>query len=155
MARQTSPITAPRHESSRLRSKLLAAALGLGILGIASGPARSFEPSVNYMLHCMGCHTPDGGGEPGRVPSVRNTLVPFAGNPDGRRFLVQVPGSAQSRLSDAELAGVLNWMIANLSAAPQPFREFTADEVASYRRTRLVEVGPARARLVALIGGMP
>lgn len=103
----------------------------------------------------MGCHTPDGGGEPGRVPSVRNTLLPFASDPDGRRFLVQVPGSAQSRLSDTELAAVLNWMIANLSASPKPFREFTASEVATYRRVRLSEVAPARARLVARIGGAP
>jgi hypothetical protein len=103
----------------------------------------------------MGCHTPDGSGEPGRVPSVRNTLVPFANNPEGRRFLVQVPGSAQSRLNDAELAAVLNWMIANLSATPKPFREFTTAEVASYRRVRLSEVAPARARLVSLIGGAP
>ncbi len=116
-------------------------------------PARAFEPAVNYMLHCMGCHTPDGGGEPGHVPSVRNTLVPFANSPDGRRFLVQVPGSAQSRLSDAELAEVLNWMIANLSATPGPFRRFTADEVTEYRRTRLAAVAPARARLVARTGG--
>ncbi len=119
------------------------------------GGAQAFEPAVNYMLHCMGCHTPDGGGEPGHVPSVRNTLALFANDAAGRRFLVQVPGSAQSRLSDAELAAVLNWMIGNLSAAPRPFRGFTADEVATYRRTRLVAVGSARARLVARIGGAP
>jgi hypothetical protein len=84
---------------------------------------QAFEPSVNYMLQCMGCHTPDGRGEPGHVPSIRNTLVPFANTADGRKFLVQVPGSAQSKLSDAELADVLNWMIDNLSAIPRPPRE--------------------------------
>ena len=31
--------------------------------------------------------------------------------PGGREYLVRVPGSAQSPLSDAELARVLNWMI--------------------------------------------
>jgi mono/diheme cytochrome c family protein len=106
---------------------------------------------VNYMLQCMGCHTPDGRGEPGRVPSIRNTLVPFANTADGRKFLVQVPGSAQSKLSDAELADVLNWMIDNLSAIPRPpqLREFTAVEVAAYRRTPLVAVSAVRAQLVA------
>jgi hypothetical protein len=108
------------------------------------------EPAVNYMLHCMGCHTPDGRGEPGRVPSVRDTLVPFANTPAGRRFLVQVPGSAQSRLSNAELAQVLNWMVGNLSAGPRPatFRRFTETEVAEYRRTPLMAVSAVRARLV-------
>jgi mono/diheme cytochrome c family protein len=109
------------------------------------------EPSINYMLHCMGCHTPDGSGEPGRVPSVRDTLVPLASMPAGRKYLVQVPGSAQSRLSDAELAEVLNWMVATLSAQPaqQPVRRFTAGEVSSYRRTPLVAVRAERERLLA------
>lgn len=113
--------------------------------------ASAFEPAVNYMIQCMGCHTPDGGGEAGHVPSVRNTLAPLAHSAAGRKFLVQVPGSAQSRLSDAELADVLNWMIDNLSAGPksQGVTRFTANEVASYRRTPLVAVGAVRARLVA------
>jgi len=103
------------------------------------------------MLQCMGCHTPDGRGEPGHVPSIRNTLVPFANTAEGRKFLVQVPGSAQSKLTDAELADVLNWMIDNLSATPRPpeLRRYTAVEVGAYRRTRLVSVAAVRARLVA------
>ena len=118
--------------------------------------ARAFEPAVNYMIQCMGCHTPDGRGEPGHVPSVRNTLRPLANSVEGRKFLVQVPGSAQSKLSDAELADVLNWMIDNLSAGPGPraVMKFTATEVASYRGTRLVAVGATRARLVAGIPGL-
>ena len=103
----------------------------------------------------MGCHTPDGSGEPGRVPSVKETLVPFAGSPDGRRFLVQVPGAAQSTLSDAELAELLNWMIQNLSltrSAGVP--PFTAKEVASYRRTPLVAVQATRATLIRQLSGV-
>src|SRR5579859_646477 len=77
----------------------------------------AYEPKTNYQLQCMGCHTPDGSGEPGRVPSIKETLAPFALSAAGRRFLIQVPGAAQSTLSDAELAALLNWMIPNLSAA--------------------------------------
>jgi hypothetical protein len=77
--------------------------------------------------------------------------VPFANTAEGRKFLVQVPGSAQAKLSDAELADVLNWMIDNLSTIPKPpqLRRFTAIEVAGYRRTPLVSVAAVRARLVA------
>jgi mono/diheme cytochrome c family protein len=121
----------------------------------AFGPAAgAYEPRINYMLQCMGCHTPDGSGEPGRVPSVKDTLVPFAASPDGRRFLVQVPGASQSTLSDAELAGLLNWMIQNLSRLrPEHFTSFTAAEVASYRRTPLVGVRAARATLIQRLPG--
>jgi hypothetical protein len=127
----------------------------LGGIGAVVSDAWAFEPAVNYMLQCMGCHTPDGRGEPGHVPSIRNTLTPLARTAAGRRFLVQVPGSAQSRLSDADLAEVLNWMIDRLSASPNPpgVARYTAAEVASYRRTRLVAVGAVRKRLLADFAG--
>jgi hypothetical protein len=122
---------------------------------LLSAPWRSacaYEPQINYMLQCMGCHTPDGSGEPGRVPSVRTTLVPFSRIPAGRRFLVQVPGVAQSTLSDAELASLLNWMIGHLSSDPgrDHFTPFSAAEVSHYRATPLTDVRTARAKLVAV-----
>ena len=85
------------------------------------------------------------------MPSVRDTLVPLASKPEGRRFLIQVPGSAQSKLSDADLAEVLNWMVDNLSAVPasRPVARFTAAEVAAYRHEPLVAVKNARRRLIA------
>jgi hypothetical protein len=127
----------------RTRARLLA------LLFAGVGSAAAYEPRINYMLQCMGCHTPDGSGEPGRVPSIKATLVPFATSAAGRRFLVQVPGASQSTLSDAELAELLNWMIENLSAAkPDRFTHFTAAEVASFRRTPLVEVRATRERLL-------
>jgi hypothetical protein len=81
----------------------------------------------------------------------------LAGTPAGRRFLVQVPGSAQSTLSDAELAEVLNWMVENLSAHPagRKVAPFTAAEVARYRYKPLVAVAAERQRLIADIGRAP
>jgi hypothetical protein len=118
-------------------------------VGLQCGTATAYEPRINYMLQCMGCHTPDGSGEPGRVPSVKATLVRFAKSADGRRFLVQVPGASQSTLSDAELAELINWMIQNLSEVkPVRFAHFTAAEVAHYRGTPLVEVRATRERLL-------
>jgi mono/diheme cytochrome c family protein len=118
-------------------------------LSLYGTPAGAYEPRINYMLQCMGCHTPDGSGEPGRVPSLKETLAPFARSAEGRRFLVQVPGASQSTLSDAELAKLLNWMIQDLSVAkPSRFKHFTAAEVASYRRTPLVNVQAAREHLL-------
>ena len=124
----------------------LVVGVALSLHGTLSG---AYEPRINYMLQCMGCHTPDGSGEPGRVPSLKETLAPFAKSAEGRRFLVQVPGASQSTLSDAELAKLLNWMIQDLSLAkPSRFKHFTAVEVASYRGTPLVNVQAARERLL-------
>lgn len=114
--------------------------------------AAAYEPQINYMLQCMGCHTPDGSGEPGRVPSLRSTLAPFAASAAGRRFIVQVPGASQSKLSDTELAQLLNWMIENLSSVrPASFTRFTAAEVSNYRRTPLVGVQAAREKLLSQV----
>ena len=117
------------------RARGLSASLLALLLSAITTGSPAYEPQVNYMLHCMGCHTPDGSGEPGRVPSVRETLLPRASTEAGRKFLVQVPGSAQSRLSNAELAEVLNWMIRNLTPESQrhPFKPYTAAEVARLR----------------------
>ena len=149
MGRPTFPIIARRRGSFLLPGRLL----GVGglLAALYTGGVGAYEPHVNYMLHCMGCHTPDGRGEPGRVPSVRDTLIPLASKPAGRRFLIQVPGSAQSRLSDSDLAEVLNWMVDNLSAVSSkgPVQKFTAAEVAAYRHQPLVAVKEERRRLIA------
>jgi hypothetical protein len=129
------------------RCRLIGAVVGFFACSVV---ANAYQPQVNYQLHCMGCHTPTGGGEPGHVPSIRKTLVPFSARPDGRRFLVQVPGAAQSRLSNGELADLLNWMIRTLSDLPvaQDFRPYTESEVAAARREPLLDVAGARKRLL-------
>jgi mono/diheme cytochrome c family protein len=117
-----------------------------------AAPPLVLTPPVqaNYMLNCMGCHLPDGSGAAGKVPSVRESLVKLSSSAAGRRYLVQVPGASQSPLSDLELAQVLTWMARNLSTqtVPPDFTDFTAAEVAAYRRSPLVNVRQTRARLV-------
>ena len=105
---------------------------------------------ANYMLNCMGCHLADGSGAAGKVPSVRDSLLILSRSAAGRRYLVQVPGASLSALSDLELAQVLSWMVRNLSdrTVPSDFTDFTAAEVAGYRRSPLVEVRETRARLL-------
>ncbi len=132
------------------------------VLAVACSPGTSqlwaAQPAVltppvqaNYMLNCMGCHLADGSGAAGKVPSVRDSLGVLSRSSAGRRYLVQVPGASQSPLSDLELAQVLSWMVRNLSAqtVPPDFTDFTAAEVAGYRRSPLVNVRETRARLLA------
>jgi cytochrome c553 len=134
---------------SRQARAQLAALLLTGMLTAA----HAHEPQTDYNLHCMGCHTPDGSGIAGRVPPIRETLSAFSRTAQGRRFLVQVPGVAQAQLSDAELAQLLNWMIANLSAhKPRQFTPYGAREVARYRAQPLVQVSVERERLLQQMG---
>lgn len=124
-------------------------ALGAEIaLGIETTPA--YSARVNYQLQCMGCHGADGSGEAGRVPSIRRTLVPFSLVPEGREFVLRVPGIAQSALNDHDVAVLLNWMARNLSDVPLPdnFVEYTALEVSRFRHNPLTTVKTARERLL-------
>jgi hypothetical protein len=109
------------------------------------------DVETNYRLYCMGCHVDDGSGLEGKVPSMRGTLVPLSMRPEGRRFLVQVPGVAQSPLTNAEVAALLNWMIVNLADKPadREVAAFTESEVARYRGERMLNVRATRAKLLA------
>lgn len=120
-------------------------------------PATVFaQPAVTslrslYVLHCAGCHAMDGSGHPAQgVPSMRGTLGAFMRLPEGRAFLLQVPGVNNAGLSDEQIAAVTNWMVLQFSAdtAPPGWAPYTAAEVAAARRARPADVTQARAALV-------
>lgn len=133
---------------SRVRERGAAALAVLSLL--AAAPAAAETARVLYMLHCQGCHLADGAGKPGEVPSLVGTLGRFPTVPGGRAYLVQVPGSAHSPLDDAELASVLNWMVARfaLEADAAAFLPYDAAEVAAHRANPLVDVAAARTELL-------
>lgn len=113
--------------------------------------AWGYQPLVNFQLHCMGCHLADGSGESGRVPSIRRSLVLFSATPEGRQYVIRVPGVAQSPLSDDETATLLNWMARNLSdlAPPPDFVDYSAPEIRRWRTQPLAQVSSVRARLMS------
>ena len=113
-------------------------------------PKANASPHTDYMLDCMGCHLADGAGVAGKVPDMRDSLVPLSATTAGRRYLVEVPGVAQSPLSNSDLAQLLNWMMSHLSSqtVPKSYKAFTPAEVAAYRNTPLVDVMGARLRLL-------
>ena len=109
------------------------------------------SPHVNYMLHCQGCHLPEGIGHPGLVPKLKGNVGKFLSVEGGRAYLVQVPGSAQSTLSDAELAEVLNWIVPTFDPehTPASFKAFSAEEVSRYRSVRIRNVTQIRTELLS------
>jgi mono/diheme cytochrome c family protein len=120
---------------------------------LAAAGAFARDAQTNFILHCQGCHTATGAGLEGKVPDLRPIIVPMVMMPAGRRYLVQVPGVAQSNLSDLEVASVLNWMMRNLANQKDiaGVAAFTQAEVAKYRSSRLLDVRATREKLLGRI----
>ena len=70
--------------------------------------------------------------------------------PEGRNYVLRVPGAANSALPDAQLAAVLNWIAASYGAQGEaPPAPFTVAEVTSVRRTPLADVQARRREVIA------
>jgi mono/diheme cytochrome c family protein len=119
---------------------------------LVAGPVQATElVRADYMVSCQGCHLADGGGFPKKgVPKMTGFVGKFLTVPGGREFLVQVPGSAQSDLSDDRLANVLNWILTTFSAAqiPANFVPYSAKEVKRLRNSPIARVADTREQLV-------
>jgi hypothetical protein len=100
----------------------------------------------HYQIFCQGCHSEDGVGHKS-VPDLRESMSQFMRFEEGRQFMVQVPGSANSVLSNEQLAEVLNWMVSEFSSN-KTWRDYSAAEVAEYRKTPLLQTEQLRAELV-------
>ena len=129
---------------ARLFVGLLAATIGFaagdepaddGLSEVARAAAR-----FDYLLHCSGCHLPDGSGAPPEVPSLRGPMGALVATPEGRDYIARVPEVAQAPLADDALARVLNWVL----------REFNAETLpTSFRPLGATEVGGARVKVLA------
>jgi mono/diheme cytochrome c family protein len=105
----------------------------------------------NYLLHCSGCHQSDGGGRPDNgIPRMKDQVGHFLRLPEGRAFLVQVPGTSQSSLSDADTATMLNWMVYAISRneVPADFVPYTTEEVTRLRAVPLNDAPHMRQLVV-------
>jgi hypothetical protein len=103
----------------------------------------------DYVLNCMGCHMVDGSGAPPTIPRLKDRVGYYLTIPDGRAYLVQVPGAANSLLDDHQLTDVLNWMVDEFAGAsrPQTFAPYATEEVARYRSTPPNDIDALRHRL--------
>jgi mono/diheme cytochrome c family protein len=104
------------------------------------------DPRTDFLLQCAGCHLPGAAGLPPEVPSLHDVPGRMVATPAGRIYLASVPGAAQAALSDAELAAVLNWILAeyNATTLPANFKPLSASEVGKSRRNVLSD--PRRYR---------
>lgn len=137
------------------RPLALAVALAVGTFAATS----LASPAQDYMLYCMGCHGAQAQGVPGKIPPLAGALSLFMRTPEGRDYILRVPGAANSALPDAQLAAVLNWLAGSYGAPGQPpVVPFTVAEVTRVRRTPLADVQARRrevVRALAATGAAP
>lgn len=133
---------------------LLWLALATGALAADYVPGAPLEqltgPRIDFALRCRGCHGFAGEGTPGHVPRLDGFVGLFTQVPGGRDYLMRVPGVARSRLDDARLAAVLNWVLATYGAgevAPA-FAPYSAAEVSQARRQVLLDRKSVREGLL-------
>ncbi len=121
--------------------RLIFLPLGWALLSGAGSAALGADAQTNYLLYCSGCHLPSGIGNPPNVPTLHDELGRMMAVEEMRSYLVQVPGSSQTPLSDEELADVVNWVLNEFNAAtlPADFRPISAEEVAAARGVILAD----------------
>jgi mono/diheme cytochrome c family protein len=101
------------------------------------------------MLYCMGCHGAQAQGVPGKIPPLAGALARYMRLPAGRAYVLRVPGAANSVLSDAQLAAVLNWLATTYAPADEtPPAAFSPEEVTRSRHTPLADVQATRREVV-------
>jgi hypothetical protein len=123
----------------------LALALTFALMPVAT--ADDHRASINYMVHCQGCHLPEAVGFSGHVPRMKDFVGYFLHSDEGREFVIRVPGVATSSLPDDELTEMMNWLLLTYSAdqLPRPFVPYSADEVAALRPD--LEANPEKTRM--------
>jgi mono/diheme cytochrome c family protein len=131
---------------------ILATAAGCLVSLVASADEPYARAHFDYQMHCQGCHTPDGRGAD-TVPRLKDHVGVFLDSPAGREYLVRVPGSATSALSDERLAQVLNWILLEFagSSLARDYQPYTAEEVGRLRQRPLNEVDRYRAELLGAL----
>ena len=119
-------------------------AMLVALVASAAG-AQQYTPRVNYVLHCAGCHGMTGeGSRVGGIPAFPDSVAYIASIDAGRTYMMHVPGVISAGLSDAQIAEVTNYILAEWSdgAAFTPFdaaevtrrRALPVSNVVEYRR---------------------
>jgi mono/diheme cytochrome c family protein len=112
-------------------------------------PCAHADPKVDYLLHCSGCHMPDGTGLPSVVPTLHGVIGRMVAEPAGRDYVVRVPGVSQAPINNEKLTEVLNWVLTEFSSEtlPKNFKPLTVREVKRARGQLLADPLKRRAEL--------
>ena len=124
----------------------------LAALALAGVPNAMADPLIDYTLFCMGCHGAQAQGVRGKVPPLAGALSLYMRTPQGRDYVLRVPGAANSALGDAQLTGVLNWLAErDPTAGGTPVAPFTVAEVTAARHIPLASVQETRRAVISAL----
>jgi len=138
--------------------RVVMSVLALGLLPACGHalerPESATNVAQNYVLFCGGCHGEGGRGVPHKVPALAGKIGRFLGVDGGREFLIWVPGVANSQLSDAGTAAVMNLCLEKFTAPAERagVAPYTAADIAAARRRPMLEVERVRHALLAKAG---
>lgn len=122
-----------------------------GLLLVPAVPAFAdgYSARFNYLLRCSGCHDQDGSGLPkAGIPALPGYIDAFAGDEQGRTYIVHVPGVSSTGLNSAEIAAVLNYVI-DQWGDPSRIKPFTEAEVERRQAEPVSDVVAYRRDIVA------
>jgi mono/diheme cytochrome c family protein len=119
------------------------------MLGLMNAAHAEQPLRTTYVLNCAGCHGLEGHGVPEiGIPDFHQSGR-FVKLRQGREYLIQVPGVAQSKLDDQTIADLMNYILTGFSARvlPADFKPYTADEVTQFRRYKAADAAERRVVL--------
>lgn len=131
---------------SLLGAVVASAAFGL----LAPAAMAQSSPKYFFLQFCVGCHQYDGSGLPPDVPSLRDDLSYLIGSPEGRDFMLRVPGVIGAPGNAEQVAELLNWIVETFYQGDADFTPFTAADVLSGRERPMRD--PIKERLELLAG---
>ena len=108
------------------------------------------SPKFFFLQFCVGCHQYDGSGLPPEVPSLRDDLSYLVGSPEGRDFMLRVPGVIGAPGDAEQVADLLNWIVETFYRGDLEVAPFTAADVLSGRERPMKD--PVKERLELLAG---
>jgi mono/diheme cytochrome c family protein len=122
---------------------VLAAVIGLSAVTAVAQDKSAVRARLDFLLHCSGCHGQDGTGNPEKgIPNFVGQVGHFQRIPEGREFVMQVPGLLGAGLPDDRAAAVTSWMIRQFAgpSLPADFAPYSAAEAKHARETRPADI---------------
>ena len=136
--------------------KRLLAALFLLHLGAGQAQAETKDhATASYMEICGGCHGLHGRSVQLLVPQLHDQVGYLLCTPEGRDYAIRLPNVAFARLSDEDLAHLMNYVMFSIggSSAPSDAKRYSAEEVGRLRREPLT-VTDLKARRRRVVDGL-